>query len=43
MLKLNFDGKIGLPNDVINNVLGKPYGCSKQLLQQQIPTIEINK
>jgi hypothetical protein len=40
---MNFDGKLGLPNEVINKVLGQPYGCSKQLLQQQVPTIKINK
>jgi hypothetical protein len=32
----NFDSKIGLLNKVINKVLGKPYGCSKQFLQQQV-------
>jgi hypothetical protein len=42
-LSTNFDGEIGLPNEVISKVLGHPYGCIKQLLQQQVPTIKINK
>jgi hypothetical protein len=40
---MKFDGKLELPNEVINKVLGQPYGCSKQLLQQQVPTIKINE
>jgi hypothetical protein len=36
---MDFDGKLGLPNEVINKVLGQPYGCRKQLLQQQFPAI----
>jgi hypothetical protein len=35
--------EIGLLNEVISKVLRHPYGCSKQLLQQQIPTTKINK
>jgi hypothetical protein len=40
---MNFDGKLGLPNEVINKMLGKPYDYRKQSLQQQVPTIKINK
>jgi hypothetical protein len=42
-LSINFDGKRGLLNDVFRNILEQPIGCSKQLLQQQFPTIKISK
>jgi hypothetical protein len=42
-LNTSFDGKLGLQNDVISNVLGHPYGCSKLLLQQQSLATKMNK
>jgi hypothetical protein len=40
---MNFDGELGLLDEVISKVLWQPYDCSKQLLQKQVPTIKIIK
>ena len=42
-LSSTFDGKIGLQNEFINKVLGKPYGCRNGFLQQQYPTTKFDK
>jgi hypothetical protein len=40
---MNFDGELGLLDEVINKVLWQPYGCRKQLLQQQDSTTKNHK